>query len=270
MITEIWFPEPAKRAVLTEFAPRQGDFAVVAAAVSADIDGRRVPQRTRGARRRRPVARRGERGPAERPAGHQRDLAGHGRARRRPDRPPRRRARRRRVPAQADRHPGVPRARRGEPARGTRFKRDRLDRRRAAPQGRPPDAAGPGPVRRRPHPPGVAARGVRPQPARPRPGQQDRRHRRQPGPGGGAPLHRGEPRAPLPAGDAGTGRVRSHRDAHPGGRQGQVRRRAGGGGDRRRRLPGGGRGRAGRGGLGSAARRGEHGNRHRRRGAQAA
>ena len=37
MITEIWFPEPAKRAVLTEFAPRQGDFAVVAAAVSADI-----------------------------------------------------------------------------------------------------------------------------------------------------------------------------------------------------------------------------------------
>ncbi len=37
MITEIWFPEPAKRAVLTEFAHRQGDFAVVAAAVSADI-----------------------------------------------------------------------------------------------------------------------------------------------------------------------------------------------------------------------------------------
>ena len=37
MITEIWFPEPAERAVLTEFAHRQGDFAVVAAAVSADI-----------------------------------------------------------------------------------------------------------------------------------------------------------------------------------------------------------------------------------------
>jgi len=37
MITEIWFPEPAKRAVLTEFAPRQGDFAVVAAAVSVHI-----------------------------------------------------------------------------------------------------------------------------------------------------------------------------------------------------------------------------------------
>ena len=71
MITEIWFPEPAERAVLTEFAPRQGDFAVVAAAVSADIDGRRVPVRARGARRRRPAARRGERGPAERPAGHQ-------------------------------------------------------------------------------------------------------------------------------------------------------------------------------------------------------
>jgi len=37
MITEIWFPEPAKRAALTEFAPRQGDFAVVAAAVSVDV-----------------------------------------------------------------------------------------------------------------------------------------------------------------------------------------------------------------------------------------
>ena len=36
MITEIWFA--AWPAVLTEFAPRQGDFAVVAAAVSADID----------------------------------------------------------------------------------------------------------------------------------------------------------------------------------------------------------------------------------------
>ncbi|MGH3154916.1 MAG: FAD binding domain-containing protein, partial [Streptosporangiaceae bacterium] len=37
MITEVWFPRPAPRAVLTEFAPRQGDFAVVAAAVSAEI-----------------------------------------------------------------------------------------------------------------------------------------------------------------------------------------------------------------------------------------
>jgi aerobic carbon-monoxide dehydrogenase medium subunit len=37
MITELWFPRPAPHAVLTEFAPRQGDFAVVAAAVSADI-----------------------------------------------------------------------------------------------------------------------------------------------------------------------------------------------------------------------------------------
>ena len=37
MITEIWFPESPQRAVLTEFALRQGDFAVVAAAVSADI-----------------------------------------------------------------------------------------------------------------------------------------------------------------------------------------------------------------------------------------
>src|SRR5271156_613893 len=37
MVTEIWFPRPAPRAVLTEFAQRQGDFAVVAAAVDADI-----------------------------------------------------------------------------------------------------------------------------------------------------------------------------------------------------------------------------------------
>jgi aerobic carbon-monoxide dehydrogenase medium subunit len=39
MITELWFPAPAPNAVLTEFAQRQGDFAVVAAAVSADISG---------------------------------------------------------------------------------------------------------------------------------------------------------------------------------------------------------------------------------------
>jgi aerobic carbon-monoxide dehydrogenase medium subunit len=38
MITELWFPRPAPRAVLTEFAQRQGDFAIVAAAVSADIE----------------------------------------------------------------------------------------------------------------------------------------------------------------------------------------------------------------------------------------
>jgi carbon-monoxide dehydrogenase medium subunit len=37
MITELRFPAPAPNAVLTEFAQRQGDFAVVAAAVSADI-----------------------------------------------------------------------------------------------------------------------------------------------------------------------------------------------------------------------------------------
>jgi carbon-monoxide dehydrogenase medium subunit len=37
MITEVWFPERAPRAVLTEFAQRQGDFAIVAAAVDADI-----------------------------------------------------------------------------------------------------------------------------------------------------------------------------------------------------------------------------------------
>jgi aerobic carbon-monoxide dehydrogenase medium subunit len=34
MLTELWFPHPEPHAVLTEFAPRQGDFAVVAAAVS--------------------------------------------------------------------------------------------------------------------------------------------------------------------------------------------------------------------------------------------
>ena len=39
MITELWFPTPARHAVLTEFAQRQGDFAVVAAAVSGDISG---------------------------------------------------------------------------------------------------------------------------------------------------------------------------------------------------------------------------------------
>jgi carbon-monoxide dehydrogenase medium subunit len=38
MITELWFPRPERHATLTEFAPRQGDFAVVAAAVSVDID----------------------------------------------------------------------------------------------------------------------------------------------------------------------------------------------------------------------------------------
>ena len=37
MITELWFPRPAPGAMLTEFAQRQGDFAVVAAAVSVDI-----------------------------------------------------------------------------------------------------------------------------------------------------------------------------------------------------------------------------------------
>ena len=37
MITEVWFPRPAPRAALVEFAERQGDFAVVAAAVSVDI-----------------------------------------------------------------------------------------------------------------------------------------------------------------------------------------------------------------------------------------
>jgi len=39
MITELWFPHPEPHAVLTEFAPRQGDFAVVAAAVATDVAG---------------------------------------------------------------------------------------------------------------------------------------------------------------------------------------------------------------------------------------
>ncbi len=38
MITEIHFPAPARHAALTEFAQRQGDFAVVAAAVSIELD----------------------------------------------------------------------------------------------------------------------------------------------------------------------------------------------------------------------------------------
>jgi carbon-monoxide dehydrogenase medium subunit len=38
MITELWFPRPEPHAVLAEFAQRQGDFAVVAAAVSLAIE----------------------------------------------------------------------------------------------------------------------------------------------------------------------------------------------------------------------------------------
>jgi aerobic carbon-monoxide dehydrogenase medium subunit len=38
MITEVRFPRPQPHAVLTEFAPRQGDFAIVAAAVTVDIE----------------------------------------------------------------------------------------------------------------------------------------------------------------------------------------------------------------------------------------
>jgi aerobic carbon-monoxide dehydrogenase medium subunit len=39
VIVEVWFPAPAPHAALTEFAPRQGDFATVAAAVSLDFGG---------------------------------------------------------------------------------------------------------------------------------------------------------------------------------------------------------------------------------------
>ncbi len=39
MLVEVCFPTPAPHAALTEFAQRQGDFAVVAAAVSLDLEG---------------------------------------------------------------------------------------------------------------------------------------------------------------------------------------------------------------------------------------
>ena len=38
MVTEVRFPHPSPHAALTEFAPRQGDFAVVAAAVELDLE----------------------------------------------------------------------------------------------------------------------------------------------------------------------------------------------------------------------------------------
>src|SRR2546430_15609872 len=37
MVVEVCFPRPAPNAALTEFAPRQGDFAVVAAAVVVQV-----------------------------------------------------------------------------------------------------------------------------------------------------------------------------------------------------------------------------------------
>ncbi len=40
MVTEIVFPNPAPHAALTEFAQRKGDFAIVAAGVHLDLDGR--------------------------------------------------------------------------------------------------------------------------------------------------------------------------------------------------------------------------------------
>lgn len=40
MITEVWFPRPSPNAALAEFALRQGDFAVVAAAASVDLDSK--------------------------------------------------------------------------------------------------------------------------------------------------------------------------------------------------------------------------------------
>lgn len=41
MVTEVWFPKPAGQAAFTEFAPRQGDFAIVAAGAVVTVqDGR--------------------------------------------------------------------------------------------------------------------------------------------------------------------------------------------------------------------------------------
>jgi aerobic carbon-monoxide dehydrogenase medium subunit len=37
MVTEVWFPDPAPRAVLTEFAVRRGDFAIVAVGVDIRV-----------------------------------------------------------------------------------------------------------------------------------------------------------------------------------------------------------------------------------------
>ena len=86
MITELWFPRPEPHAVLTEFAPRQGDFAVVAAAVALDVARRRLPVRPRGPRRRRPAAGSGRVRRAGRAARRPGYLASHGRARRHGDR----------------------------------------------------------------------------------------------------------------------------------------------------------------------------------------
>lgn len=40
LLVEIRFPQPAPRSALTEFARRQGDFAIVAAAIAVETDGR--------------------------------------------------------------------------------------------------------------------------------------------------------------------------------------------------------------------------------------
>ena len=86
MITELWFPRPEPHAVLTEFAPRQGDFAVVAAAVALDVRGGvcRSGRVVLGGVGPQPVQVETRRaGRAARRPGY---LAGHGRARRHCDR----------------------------------------------------------------------------------------------------------------------------------------------------------------------------------------
>ena len=107
MITEVWFPRPAGRAVLHEFAQRQGDFAIVAAAVQADIAGgtlREPAWRSAGSghcrsgstppgRPRQPATAETWRALGELAAAQVRPALGH--------------PRQRRVPQAADRHAGV-------------------------------------------------------------------------------------------------------------------------------------------------------------------
>src|SRR5262249_839384 len=188
MITEVRFPRPVSRAVLHEFAQRQGDFAIVAAAVQADIaDGTLraagvvvggvgpLPVRIdTAAAAGQPATSQtwpalGE--PAAAPAGPPSGTPAH-RAHPQPPPPtppPRRAAAAGGVPETGPR-PGGGRAPGPGGGGKARARRHRarperpLGRRGPHPQGRPPAAAGPGPVRGRHDPGRDAARGVRPQP----------------------------------------------------------------------------------------------------------
>ena len=150
MITEIGSPSRRRPAVLTEFAPRQGDFAVVAAAVIRGHRRRRVPPRARGARRRGPMPVEVNADPMSgQPATIQTWQAMGEHAAAQIDPPPTSPSPftdahgdagfRRRLTATL-----VSRALTEAARPGARSRHDRLDRRRAAPQGGPPDAAGRG------------------------------------------------------------------------------------------------------------------------------